>query len=52
MSRVSKQNDVVIVWGATKNISKIESTKGLSQIRSSVRINKNTNIMVMNLPKR
>jgi hypothetical protein len=43
---------VVIVWGGTKDISRNESTKGLSQIRSSVRINKNTNIMVMNLPNR
>jgi hypothetical protein len=46
------KNDVVIVWGSTKDISRNESTKGLSQIRNSVRINKNTNIMVMNLPNR
>jgi hypothetical protein len=43
---------VVIVWGSTKDISRNESTKGLSQIRNFVRINKNTNIMVLNLPNR
>jgi hypothetical protein len=46
------KNDVIIVWGETRNVSKDESNKGLTEIRKFMENNKNTNIMIIHLPTR
>jgi hypothetical protein len=46
------KNDVLIVSGGTKDVSKNETEKGLTQIRKFVRENSHTNVMVINLPDR
>jgi hypothetical protein len=43
---------LVIVWGRPKDVSRNESTKGVTEIRNFVKKNKNTNIRVINLPTR
>jgi RNase H-fold protein (predicted Holliday junction resolvase) len=43
---------VIIVWGGTRNVSKNESNKGLTEIRKFMENNKNTNIMIIHLPTR
>jgi hypothetical protein len=43
---------LVIVWGGTKDVSRNESTEGLTEIGNFVKKNKNTNIRVINLPTR
>jgi hypothetical protein len=39
----------VVVWGDTKDVSKTETLKGLSEIRSFVEKHSQTNILVMNV---
>jgi hypothetical protein len=46
------KKDMVIVWGGTTDVSRNETEKGLFQIRSFVRQNSHTNVLVMNLPNR
>jgi hypothetical protein len=46
------KRDMVIVWGGTIDVSRNETEKGLFQIRSFVRENSHTNVLVMNLPNR
>jgi hypothetical protein len=45
-------NDVVVVWGGTRDVSKNEATVGLYHIRKFVEKNNNTNVLVMELPDR
>lgn len=46
------KNDVVVLWGGTKDVSRNETSNGQTQIRNFVRENGHTNILVMNLPDR
>jgi hypothetical protein len=46
------KNDVVIIWSGMKDVGRNESNKGLTEIRKFMENNKNTNIMVINLPMR
>jgi hypothetical protein len=39
----------VVVWGDAKDISKAETLKGLSEIRSFVEKHNQTNIFIMNV---
>jgi hypothetical protein len=46
------KNDVLLVWGGTKDVSRNKTEKGLTQIRKFVRDNSQTNVMLVNLPYR
>jgi hypothetical protein len=46
------KKDTLIIWGGTREVSKNESLKGLVGVRKFIQINSNTNVIVMNLPKR
>jgi hypothetical protein len=46
------RDDVVVVWGGTNNISKNESSKGLTHISSFVQNRGHTNIVIMSVPHR
>jgi hypothetical protein len=41
-----------VVWGDTKDVSKIETMKGLSEITSFVEKHSQTNVLVMNVTNR
>jgi hypothetical protein len=49
--KLTKKN-ILIIWGGTKDVSKNESQKGLLCIQKFVQTNLNTNVFVLNLPKR
>jgi hypothetical protein len=44
--------NILIIWGGTKDVSKNRSGKGLSQIRKFIKMNFNTNVILLSLPKR
>jgi len=46
------KNDVVVVWGGTKDVGKNKSQKGLLQLKNTVENHKQTNIIVNSIPHR
>ena len=51
IQQLSKQ-DVVVVWGGSKDVGKNESKKGINRIQRFVETNKHTNIILMEVPHR
>jgi hypothetical protein len=49
---ITNKNDVVVVWGGTRDVGRNETTKGLQQIRHFVQSHKQTNVLVMSLQHR
>jgi hypothetical protein len=45
------QQDAAVVWGGIRDISRIESQKGLCQIRNFVDRHSLTNVLEVNAPK-
>jgi putative cell wall-binding protein len=46
------RDDIIVVWGGTNDVSKNESSKGLSHISSFVKNRGHTNVVIMNAPHR
>ena len=46
------QKDVVIVFGGANNVSKNESSKGLSYVTQFMQNRRNTNVIILNAPNR
>ncbi|PNF27502.1 hypothetical protein B7P43_G04277 [Cryptotermes secundus] len=46
------KEDILIIWGGTRDVSKNETQKGLLGIRKFIQTNLNTNVFVLSLPKR
>jgi hypothetical protein len=46
------KNDVVVVWGGTKDVGKNKTQKGLLQLKNIVENHKQTNTVVMSIPHR
>jgi hypothetical protein len=46
------KNDLIVVWGGTNDISKNESSKGLTNISNFVQSRGHTNIIIMSAPHR
>ena len=46
------KQDVVVVWGDTRDVGRNETEKGLHQIKKFVENHKQTNIIVMSVPCR
>jgi len=51
IQQLSKQ-DVVVVWGGSKDVGKNETKQGINWIQSFVEANKYTNIILMEVPHR
>ena len=49
IQQLSKQ-DVVVVWGGSKDVGKNETKQGINWIQSFVATNKHTNIILMEVP--
>jgi hypothetical protein len=48
---LSKQ-DVVVVWGGSRNVGKNETKRGINRVKNFVETNKHTNIILMEVPHR
>jgi hypothetical protein len=46
------KKDTLIIWGGTKEVSRNEAQKGLSNIRTFIQRNLNMNVIVLSLPQR
>ena len=51
IQQLSKQ-DVVIVWGGSRDVGKNEEKQGINRIKNFVEMNKHTNIILMEVPHR
>ena len=47
-----EKNDVVVIWGGTKEVGKNKSQKNLLQLKNIVESHKQINIIVMSIPHR
>jgi hypothetical protein len=46
------KNDVIVVWGGTRDVSRNETTSGLNQLKDFFRKNNHMNIIQMGVPHR
>jgi hypothetical protein len=46
------KNDIVVVWGGTRDVSRNETSSGLNQLKYFYRKNYKTNIIQMRVPHR
>ena len=51
IQQLSKQ-DVVVVWGGSKDVGKNETKQGINWIKNFIETNKHTNIILMEVPHR
>jgi vancomycin permeability regulator SanA len=51
IQQIPKQ-DVVVVWGGSKDVGKNETKQGINWIKSFVETNNHTNIILMEVPHR
>jgi len=51
IQQLSKQ-DVVILWGGSRDVGKNEAKQGINRIKNFVEMNKHTNIILMEVPHR
>ena len=51
VKQLSKQ-DVMIVWGGSRDVGKNESKQGINRLQGFVKTNKHTNIILMEVPHR